>query len=64
MLPILIAIDKNKLKLALFIFIILILPIFLKIFIEDFNFFALLQLIFWVVSILFLRLFDLFRRES
>ena len=61
MLPVLYALDKNKLKVALLIFFFLMIPIFSKIHVDNLEYFAFIQLIFWVLSIAFLKLFILFR---
>ena len=59
-LPVFIALDKNKLKVALLTFIILIIPIYLNIYIDNFDFFALSQLGCWIISMIILRFFGLF----
>ena len=62
MLPILIALDKDKLTTALFLFIFLMTPILLKIYNNNFEFLVLMQLIFWIISLVFLKFADSFRR--
>ena len=61
MLPVLFALDKNKLKAALLLFIFLMVPIFLKIYVVNFEYFAPTQIIFWSLSVVFLKFFKLFR---
>jgi hypothetical protein len=62
MLPVLIMLDKGKLKFALFLFIFLMAPILLKIYMSDFDFLVLVQLIFWTFSFIGIKFLSLFRK--
>ena len=54
--PLLVALDKNKLKSSLFVFFFLMGPIFLKIYVGDFMYFVFAQFICWIVSIFVVKL--------
>jgi hypothetical protein len=62
MLPVLILLDKNNLKTSLFLFIFLMTPVFLSIQINIFEFLVLVQLIFWIIYIIFVKHFEIFRK--
>lgn len=59
MLPVIVLLDKNKLKASLFLFVFLMTPVFLKIYMDSFEFFALAQLACWIISIIAVKFFQL-----
>lgn len=55
LMPVLIAIDNDKIKIALLIFIFLMLPVLVGICANKFDFVSATQWIFWLLSIFFLK---------
>jgi hypothetical protein len=54
-LPVLIAIDNNKMKIALLIFILLMLPVLLGVYTDSFDLASATQWFFWIFSMVFLK---------